>query len=140
MREYEFVEQNVRTTKKMKTKTRWKMHKAEVIKISGLIVFFWILCFAESFVQKIVSAIVVLCNGILCHGVGHRNMIMCDICVNIALCLWVNFTTNDQPTTIILTILACMLWLISTNSPNLSILHVFGVQWVLAYCLIHWIP
>ena len=25
MREYEFVEQNVTTTKKMKTKTRWKI-------------------------------------------------------------------------------------------------------------------
>ena len=115
-----------------------KMHKTEVIKISGLLVFFWILCFAESFLQKIVSAIV-LCNGILCHGVGHQNMIMCDICVNIALCLLVNFTTKYQPTTIILTILAFILWIISQTHANLCILHVFGVQWVLAYCLIHWI-
>ena len=115
------------------------MHETDLIKISGLIVFFWILCFAESFIQKIVSAIV-LCNGILCHGIGHQSLIACDICVNIALCLWVNFTTSYQPTTIILTILACIAWLLSRSHPNLSIIHVLCVQWVLAYCLIHWTP
>jgi len=100
------------------------------IRTLGLLPFLLIICDSSKASYCRCIALFVLINGILCH---EFECVHWDILCNIIFCLIVNLTTTYKPT-LYLTLIALIAFMINQKYKSWFI-HIFFVQWTLAYCL-----
>ena len=80
---------------------------------------------------KSVISLIILINGILYHTFGNICLMRIDILSNLLLGIYVNFYTKFQPFTIIMSLMSLMIFIYNKS----NIIHVFGIQLPLAFCL-----
>lgn len=96
--------------------------------LSGVIMLFG---FNALLLKSFISLIVCI-NGILYHIFGGTCLLKIDLITNILLIILVNLLTRHQPFTIICSLLVLLMY--KYNKSN-NIIHVFGIQLPMAYCL-----
>ena len=96
--------------------------------LSGVIMLFG---FNALLLKSLISLIICI-NGILYHIFGSKCLLKIDLITNIFLIILINLLTRHQPFTIICSLLVILMY--KYNKSN-NIIHVFGVQLPLAYCL-----
>ena len=97
--------------------------------LSGVIMLFG---FRWIFLSGSFISLIICINGILYHTFGSTCLLKIDLITNIFLIILINLLTRHQPFTIICSLLVLLMY--KYNKSN-NIIHVFGVQLPLAYCL-----
>lgn len=115
----------------------------DTIKLIGLLVFLFPLFHSKSRVTQIIALIVII-NGILCHGsaiIGVETYNLCriwDILVNVGLVTYINMNSKWKPWTMIGTFTSITLWQLNNRLLKKNpILHTAGVQLPLCIALCH---
>jgi len=96
--------------------------------LSGCIIIFG---FNALLLKSFISLLICI-NGILYHTFGGTCLLKIDFITNILLIILVNLLTRHQPFTIICSLLVLLMY--KYNKSN-NIIHGFGVQLPMAYCL-----
>ena len=112
----------------------------EIFKIIGLSPFFYTMfygCFYGS-----VMASIVFFHGVVCHGFYSTPYWIFDMLCNFTLITFVNYTTNWQPHTAIISSLSSLMFFLrppEQTSPIVNTcIHIFCVQFGLWVCLFNY--
>ena len=98
--------------------------------LAGVIMLFG---FNALLLKSFISLIICI-NGILFHTFGSTCLLKIDLITNVFLIILGNLLTRHQPFTIICSLLVILLYKYNKSKYN-NIIHVFGVQLPMAYCL-----
>lgn len=110
-------------------------------KLVGLLSFAALAVLPFPWMVRIVAC-AVLVNGILCHTCDRPGIVQWDVACNAGFIMLVNATTDYQPQTAIISLVAVSAFLLTTGriGTRWDAAHVAAVQLPLAWCLAAWSP